>query len=147
MKPVSDYDRNLVGVVSLNDIDETRVSRRSYGFTIQVIPPGIPHNVCHRSDYRKSLPGDLIRIGLKIEQICRLFWDIFSSAIMNDLFMIFASRLRWMPRVFVGSEIGSQWRPILGHPPADSLHGYLYFEPGAWISPKGFRSYWHIVKN
>ena len=36
------------------------------------------------SDYRKSLPGQFIRIRLKIEQNCHLFWDIFSSAIMND---------------------------------------------------------------
>ncbi|WP_419626804.1 hypothetical protein, partial [Thiolapillus sp.] len=47
-----------------------------------------------RSDYRKSLPGDFIRIRLKIEQNCRLFLDIFSSAIMNDLFMTFTSRLK-----------------------------------------------------
>ena len=46
------------------------------------------------SDYRKSLPGQLIRIRLKIEQNCRLFLDIFSGAIMNDLFMTFTSRLK-----------------------------------------------------
>ena len=46
------------------------------------------------SDYRKSLPGDFIRICLKIEQNCRLFLDIFSSGIMNDLFMTFTSRLK-----------------------------------------------------
>ena len=45
------------------------------------------------SDYRKSLPGDFIRIRLTIKQNCRLFLDIFSSAIMNDLFMTFTSRL------------------------------------------------------
>ena len=44
--------------------------------------------------YRKSLPGDFRRIGLKIEQNCRLFLDIFSSAIMNDLFMTFTFRLK-----------------------------------------------------
>ena len=47
-----------------------------------------------RSDYRKSLPGDFTRIRLKIDQNCRLFLDIFSSAIMNDLFMAFTSRLK-----------------------------------------------------
>ena len=35
-----------------------------------------------------------IRIRLKIEPNCRLFWDIFSSAIMNDLLMTFTSRLK-----------------------------------------------------
>ena len=48
----------------------------------------------YMSDYRKSLPGDLIRIRLKIEQNCRLFLDIFISAIMNNLFMTFTSRLK-----------------------------------------------------
>ena len=35
-----------------------------------------------------------IRIRLKIEQNYRLFLDIFFSAIMNDLFMTFISRLK-----------------------------------------------------
>ena len=48
----------------------------------------------HRSDYRKSLPGEFIRIRLKIEQNCRLFLDIFIGAIMNDLFMTFTFRLK-----------------------------------------------------
>ena len=48
----------------------------------------------YRSDYRKSLPGDFIRIRLQIEQNCRLFLDIFSSAVMNDLFFTFISRLK-----------------------------------------------------
>ena len=46
------------------------------------------------SDYRKSLPGDFIRIRLKIEPNYGLFLDIFFSAIMNDLFMTFISRLK-----------------------------------------------------
>ena len=50
--------------------------------------------VAYRSDYRKSLPGKFIRNRLKIEQNCRLSGDIFSSAIMNDLFMTFTSRLK-----------------------------------------------------
>ena len=48
----------------------------------------------YRSDYRKYLPGQFIRNRLKIEQNCCLFWDIFSSAIMYDLFMTFTSRLK-----------------------------------------------------
>ena len=47
----------------------------------------------YRSDYRKSLLGQIMRILLKIEQNCRLFLDIFSSATVNDLFMTFTSRL------------------------------------------------------
>ena len=87
----------------------------------------------HRSDYRKSLPGELIRIRLKIEQNCRLFLDIFSSAIMNDLFVTFTSRLKMdMPNVFISSEIESQWRTILGHPQLIECMG-ICFEPGAWI--------------
>ena len=66
----------------------------------------------YRSDYRKSLPGEFIRIGMKIEQNCCLFLDIVSSAIMNDLFVTFTSMLK----VFISSETGSQWRTILGHP-------------------------------
>ena len=48
----------------------------------------------NRSDYRKSLPGDFIRIRLKIEQNYRLYLDIFFSAIINDLFITFISRLK-----------------------------------------------------
>ena len=48
----------------------------------------------YRSDYRKSLLSDFIRIHLKIVQNCRLFLDIFSSAIMNDMFMTFTSGLK-----------------------------------------------------
>ena len=48
----------------------------------------------HRSDYKKYLPGQLVRIRLKIEQNCRLLLDTFSSAIINDLFTTFTSRLK-----------------------------------------------------
>ena len=48
----------------------------------------------HWSDYRKSFLGNFIRICLKIEQNYGLFLDIFFSAIMNDLFMTFISRLK-----------------------------------------------------
>ena len=91
----------------------------------------------YRSDYRKSLPGDFIRIRLKIEQKCHLFWDIFVSAIMNDLFMTFTSRLKVDAKC-----VHQQWNWItvansFGTPTADWVHGYLYFEPGAWIWTKG----------
>ena len=84
-----------------------------------------------RSDYRKSLPGQFIRIRLKIEQNCRLFLDIFVSAIINDLFMTFPSRLKVDAKC-----VYQQWNWItvanyFGTPPADWVHGYLYFEPGA----------------
>ena len=100
-----------------------------------------------RSDYRKSLPCDFIRIRLKIEQNCRLFLDIFVSAIMNDLFMAFTSRLKVDAKC-----VYQQWNWIIvanyfGTPPADWVHGYLHFEPGEWIWTKGFRRYLHIVKN
>ena len=70
----------------------------------------------NRSDYRKYLPGQFIRIRLKIEQNCRLFLDIFISAIMNDLFKTCTSRLKVDANVFISSEIGLRWRTILGHP-------------------------------
>ena len=104
--------------------------------------------VVYRSNYRTSLPGDFIRIRLKIEQSSRLFFfDIFSSAIMNDLFMTFTSRLKVDAKC-----VYQQWNWItvanyFGTPPADWVHGYLYFEPGAWIWTKRFRRYLHIVKN
>ena len=87
------------------------------------------------------------RICLKIEQNCRLFWGIFSCATMDDLSMIFTSRLK------VDAKCAyQQWNWItvanyFGTPPADWIHEYLYFEPGAWIWTKGFRRYLHIVKN
>ena len=99
------------------------------------------------SDYRKSLPGDFIRIRLKIEQNYRLYLDIFFSAIINDLFITFISRIKVDAKC-----VYQQWNWItvanyFGTPPADWVHGYLYFEPGAWIWTKGFRRYLHIVKN
>ena len=101
----------------------------------------------HRSDYRKSLQGEFIRIRLKTEQNCRLFWDIFNSAIVNDLFMTFTSRLKVDAKC-----VYQQWNWItvenyFGTSPADWVHWYLYFEPSAWIWTKGFRRYSHIVKN
>ena len=101
----------------------------------------------HRSDYRKSLPVQFIRIRLKVEQNCRLFLEFFSSAIMNDLFMMFTSRLKVNAKCVYQQR---NWITVANYfetPPADWVHGYLYFEPGAWIWTKGFRRYMHIVKN
>ena len=100
-----------------------------------------------RSDYWKSLPGDFIRICLKIEQNCRLFLDIFSSAIMNDLFMAFTSRLK-----VDAKSVYQQWNWVtvanyFGTPPADWVHGYLYFEPGAWIWKRGSDVIWILLKS
>ena len=99
------------------------------------------------SDYRKSLPGNFIRIRLKIEQNYRLYLDIFFSAIINDLFITFISRIKVDAKC-----VYQQWNWItvanyFGTPPADWVHGYLYFEPGAWIWKKKLRRYLHIVKN
>ena len=44
-----------------------------------------------------------------------VFWDILSSAIMNDLSMTFTSRLKMDAKCVISSEIGSQWRTIFGH--------------------------------
>ena len=101
----------------------------------------------YRSDYRKYPPGQFIRIHLKIEQNRRLFSDMFSSAIMNDMSMTFTSRLK-----VDAKYVYQQWNWItvanyFWTPPADCVHGYLYFEPGAWIWTKGFRRYLNIVKN
>ena len=100
-----------------------------------------------RSDYRKSLPGEFIRIRLTMEQSCRLLLNIFSSAIMNELFTTFTSRLKVDAKC-----VYQQWNWMtvvnyFGTPPADWVHRYLYFEPGTWIWTKGFRRYLHIVKN
>ena len=102
--------------------------------------------------------GWLYRIRLKIEQNCRLFWDILSSAIMNDLFMTFtiqaqggcqmcllAVKLDHSGKLFWDTLSWlSAWVSTLS---ADWVHGYLYFQPGAWIWKTGFRRYLHIVKN
>ena len=96
------------------------------------------------SDYGKYLPGQFL---LKIEQNCRSFLDIFSNAIMNGFSMTFTSRLKVDAKCF-----HQQWNWItvanyFGTRPADWVHGYLYFEPGAWIWAKEFRRYLHIMKN
>ena len=73
----------------------------------------------YRSDNKKSLPGDFIRIRLKIGQNCRLFLDIFVSAIMNDLFMTFTSRLKVDAKCVYQQ---SNWITVanyFGTPPAD----------------------------
>ena len=77
-----------------------------------------------RSDYRKYLPGQSIKVRLKMEQNCRLFLDIFSSAITNDLSMTFTSRLKVDAKC-----VYQQWDWItvanyFGTPPVDWVHGY-----------------------
>ena len=73
----------------------------------------------------------------KNRQNCHLFLDIFSSAIMNDLTMTFTSRLK------MDAKCAKQhWITVanyFGTPLTDWVHGYLCFEPGAWIWTKGFR--------
>ena len=64
------------------------------------------------SDYRKYLPGQVIRIRLKIEKNCRVFF-FFASAMIWPWLLHPGSR--WMPNVLISSEIGSEWRTILGH--------------------------------
>ena len=44
--------------------------------------------------FKHFLPRDFVRVSLKIEQNCRSFGDIFSGAIINNLFMTFTSRLK-----------------------------------------------------
>ena len=61
--------------------------------------------------------------------------------------MTFTSRLKLDAKC-----VYQQWNCItvansIGTPPADWVHGYLYFEPGAGTWKKGFRRYLHIVKN
>ena len=97
-------------------------------------------------DYRKYLPGQVIRIRQKIKKKGRLFLNIFSSAIMNDLTMTFTSRLKMDAKY-----ANQQWNRIraanyFGTPPDDWVQGYLCFEPGAWIWTKVFRRYLRIVK-
>ena len=48
---------------------------------------------CQTGRLREIPSGSIYRIRLKIEQNCRLFLDIFSSVIINDLTMTFTSRL------------------------------------------------------
>ena len=74
-----------------------------------------------------------------------VFW-LFSSAIMNDLFVTFKTKLKMDVKC-----VYQQWNWItaanyFGTPPANWVHGYLYFEPGARISTKGFRRYLQIVE-
>ena len=93
-------------------------------------PPEWPHTsilTSHRSDYRKSFLGQFIRICLKIEQNCRLFLDIFSSAIMNELTMTFTSRLKMDAKC-----ANQQWNWIrganyFGTPLASWAHGYVFW--------------------
>ena len=85
---------------------------------------------------RREIPsGSIIRMCLKIDKICRLFWDIFSSEWFDHDFCIQAQdgcQMRWSAVKL------DQSGKVFGTPPADWVHGYLYFELGTWISTKGF---------
>ena len=54
---------------------------------------------------------------------------------------------RWMPNVFISSEIGSQWRTILGHPQLIECMGICILSLAHGSEKKGFRRYLQIVKN
>ena len=98
------------------------------------------------SDYRKYFPGQVIRIRLKIEKNSRSFLYIFNSAVMNDLTMTFTSRFKMDAKCANQQCNRIRVADNFWTPPADWVHGYLYFEPGAWIWTKRFRRYLHIVK-
>ena len=51
---------------------------------------------------------------------------------------------RWMPNVFVSSEIGSQWRTILGHP--QLIVGICILSLAHGSGKKGFRRYLHYCE-
>ena len=74
---------------------------------------------CLWSDYRKYLPGQFIKNRLRIEQNCRLFLDISSSAIMNDLFMTFTSRLKVNAKCVYQQRNRITVTNYFGTPPAD----------------------------
>ena len=54
---------------------------------------------------------------------------------------------RWMPNVFISSEIGSQWRTNLGHPQLIEYMGICILSLARGSGKKGFRRYLHIVRN
>ena len=96
---------------------------------------------------QEILSGSIYRNSFKNREELWLVFTHFSSAIMNDLTMTFISRLKMDAK-----SVYQQWHWVdvanyFGTPPADWVHGYLCFEPGAWIWTKGFRRYLHVVKN
>ena len=99
-----------------------------------------------RSDYRKYLPGQVIIILLKIVKHCHLLLGIFSSAIMNNLVMTFTSRLKMDARVLTSSEIGSEWRTILGHPQLVECMSICVLNLAHRSELWGSDVYLHIVK-
>ena len=84
---------------------------------------------------QEILSGSVNKIRLKMEQNCRLFLDI------NDLTLTFTSRLK------MDAKCAHQrwfWIRVANYswtPPVDWVHGYLCFEPGAWIWTEGFRRF------
>ena len=99
------------------------------------------------SDFRKSLPDRLTRIRLKIEQNCRLFLDIFSCAIMNDLLMTFTFRLKVDAKCVYQQSNWITGANYFGTPPVCFSAWVSVFWAWRMISTKGFRRYLHIVKN
>ena len=51
-----------------------------------------------------------------------------------------------MPNVLISSEIGSQWRTILGHPQLIECMRICLLSLAHGSEKKGFRRYLHIVK-
>ena len=76
-----------------------------------------------------------------------LVLDIFSRAIMNDLTTTFTPGLKMDAKCANQQRNWIRVATYFGTPPADWVHGYLYFEHGAWIWTKGIRRCLHSVKN
>ena len=88
---------------------------------------------------RGQTTGNTLTSPKNRAKLLACFFDIFSSAIMSDLTMTFTSRHKMDAKC-----ANQQWNLIrvanyFGTPPADRVHGYLSFEPGALIWTKGFR--------
>ena len=78
-----------------------------------------------RSDYRKSLPGDFIRIRLKIEQNCRLFLDFF-------FFFFFQRDNKWFVHdYYIQAQVGCQM--CLSAVKLDHS-GELFWDTPSWLS-------------
>ena len=52
---------------------------------------------------------------------------------MNDLTGLLSPGLKRMPNVLLCRKNGLGEASYLGHLPADSMYGFMCFEPGAWI--------------
>ena len=123
MSVIRSYYESVVGESLVDDawpaflVNHQYCSRvGSHSDTMFSIAARLVPELNHRSEYRKCLPGQVTRIRLKIKKNCRLFLDIFSSAIMNDLTMTFTFRLKMDANCAISSEIASEWRTVCGHP-------------------------------